>query len=285
MNSKILAVAATLAVALAACGGSKTANLSLSAKAATASTPTSTPSTPATIDAGNGISISEIRIVVRKLKLEGTVATADGGSSARSAITTVNSQRTDTGAGESESGPGEDGRTEVEREQDDAKEPVLGPLLADVTAASLVGGIEQIFNGQVPEGTFNELKFAVGPVTAAPSGAGAQFAEMVSKNASIIIDYTITDSNGKTSPSLQFVSSLTAQFSIEGNIVVSASKANNITLGLDSTRWFVSGTAFLDPRVDANKAAIENNIKASIQAFQDDDRSGIEDRRESSERG
>ena len=276
MNAKTLPIAVTLALALVACSGSKNsaANLSLSAKAATVTTPT-TPSTPTTVDAGNGIAISEIRVVVRKLKLEGSVASADAGTTPPPPSTTGVTQSSSSGTGTSESGPGDDGKTEVEHEQDTADEPVLGPLLADVTAATLVGGIEQVFNGQVPEGTFSELKFAVGPVAAAPSGSDAKFAEMVAKNASLIIDYTITDSNGTSSP-LQFVSSLTAQFQVEGDIVVSATKANNITLTLDPTKWFVSGTNFLDPRGDANKAAIEDNIKASIQAFEDDDKSGHE---------
>jgi hypothetical protein len=275
MNTKTLPIAVALALALVACSGSKpSTNLSLSAKAATATTPT-TPSTPTTIDAGNGIAISEIRVVVRKLKLEGSVASADAGTTTPPSSTTADTQSSGKGTGTSESGPGDDGKTEVEHEQDTADEPVLGPLLADVTAATLVGGIEEVFNGQVPEGTFSELKFAVGPVAAAPSGADAKFAEMVTKSASVIIDYTITDSSGTSSP-LQFVSSLTAQFKVEGDIVVSAAKANNITVTIDPSTWFVSGTKFLDPRVDANKAAIEDNIKAAIQAFEDDDKSGRE---------
>ena len=44
----------------------------------------------------------------------------------------------------------------------------------------------------------------------------------------------------------------------------------------DPTKWFVTGTTFLDPRVDANKAAIEANIQASLDAFEDDDKSGHE---------
>jgi hypothetical protein len=72
------------------------------------------------------------------------------------------------------------------------------------------------------------------------------------------------------------VSSLTAEFKIEGDIVVSATKSNNLTLSLDPTKWFVTGTTFLDPRVDANKAAIVANIQVSLDAFEDDDRSGHE---------
>lgn len=272
MTLKLLPLAATLALAIAACSGTKpnSTNLSVSAKLAT------TPSASTSIDAGNGVSIDEIRVVVRKLKLEGAVASADAGTTGAASSLTADHQASDAGSGTSESGPGHDGKTEMEHEEDTADEPVLGPLLADVTAASLVGGIEQVFNGQVPEGTFHELKFVIGPVTAAPSGAGAKFDELVTKSASIIIDYTVTDSSGTKSSPLQFVSSLTAEFKIEGDIVVSATKSNNLTLSLDPSKWFVTGTTFLDPRVDANKAAIEANIQASLDAFEDDDKSGHE---------
>jgi len=276
MPMKLLPLAATLALAIAACSGTKpnSTNLSVSAKLATTTTP---PTAPTSIDAGNGVSIDEIRVVVRKLKLEGSVATADAGTTGASSSSAAVQQSSDAGSGATESGAGSDGKTEVEHEEDTADEPVLGPLLADVTAASLVGGIEQVFNGQVPEGTFHELKFVIGPVTAAaPSGAGAKFDELVTKNASIIIDYTVTDSSGTKSSPLQFVSSLTAQFQIEGDIVVSSTKSNNLTLSLDPSKWFVTGTTFLDPRVDANKAAIEANIQASLDAFEDDDKSGHE---------
>jgi hypothetical protein len=274
MTTKLLPLAATLALAIAACSGTKpnSANLSVSAKLATSTAP----SAPTSIDAGNGVSIDEIRVVVRKLKLEGAAAAADAGTTGASSSLTADHQASDAGSGASESGAGDDGKTEVEHEEDTADEPVLGPLLADVTAASLAGGIEQVFNGQVPEGTFHELKFVIGPVTAAPSGADAKFAELVTKNASIIIDYTVTDSSGTKSAPLQFVSSLTAEFKIEGDIVVSATKSNNLTLSLDPSKWFVTGTTFLDPRMDANKAAIEANIQASLDAFEDDDKSGHE---------
>jgi hypothetical protein len=57
---------------------------------------------------------------------------------------------------------------------------------------------------------------------------------------------------------------------------VRADKTNNITVSVDPSTWFGSGTTFLDPRVEANKAGIESNIKASVTAFEDDDKSGHE---------
>jgi len=115
------------------------------------------------------------------------------------------------------------------------------------------------------------VKFAIGPVTAAKAGSNQNLAAMATQNASLIVDGTI---DAKT---FSFVSSLTAQVEKEGDIVVADAKGNNVTLSIDPKSWFGgTGTARLDPSDPANKAVIEGNIKASIDAFEDDDKSGQE---------
>jgi hypothetical protein len=259
MNVRSLLICA--AVAAAGCGGSKS-NLSLSAKGNAQAAASPEASAPTSLDLGNGISLERVRIVVRKLKLEGTLAAADGGTTAASSTPAVRDA-------------GDDGNTDMEREHDRDDEPVLGPLLVDLSAATLAGGLEQVFDGVVPPGTFHEVKFVVGPVTAAKAGSDEKLAEMASQKASIIIEGTVD-----TKP-FTFVSSLTAELEKEGDIVVSDAKSNNVTLSIDPKSWF-GGTAGgrLDPSDAANKQAIEANIKASIDAFADDDKSGDDDHRE-----
>jgi hypothetical protein len=253
MNGRRLLVLAALA-AVTACSSSSKSNLTVSAKAVTATAPVAATS----LDLGNGISLDRVRIVVRKLKLEGTLAAADGGTGSTSGTPSM-------------SEGGSDGKTDVEKEHDGENEPVLGPFLVDLSAATLAAGIQQAFDGVVPQGTFHELKFAVGPLSADKVGTDAKLAEMAALNASIAIDGTIDGT------AFTFVSSLTAQAKKEGDFVVSDAAGNNVTLSIDPKGWFGgAGAARLDPSVAANKSAIEANIKASVDVFEDDDKSGHE---------
>jgi hypothetical protein len=74
-----------------------------------------------------------------------------------------------------------------------------------------------------------------------------------------------------------FTSSLSAAQKKEGSFVVGAGSAN-ITLSFDPALWFGAAGARLEPRVEANRAAIEANVRGSLDVFQDDDRSGHENR-------
>ena len=53
-------------------------------------------------------------------------------------------------------------------------------------------------------------------------------------------------------------------------------KSSNVTFDVDTSKWFVNAGARLDPRDAANRAAIEGNLRNSINAFQDDDETGHE---------
>lgn len=250
---------AAVSVVAVACGGTRSANsanLSLSANAKQAVTST-TQNAPTSLDLGNGISLDRVRVVVRKLKLEGTLSGAVGGATTSSATSGTTA--------------GADGQTEMEQEPNDPNDPTLGPVLVDLSGAMLAGSVEQVFAGLVPQGTFHELKFVIGPVTPDQAGTDPKLAEMAAQNASVIIDGTV---DGKA---FTFVSSLVAEIDVEGDFVVSDAKANNITLSIDPKGWFGgTGSARLDPTDPANKSAIENNLKASTNAFEDDDKSGEE---------
>lgn len=260
MNARSTFLSAAL-LALGCARGSQ-ADLSVSARAATASSssPTTTSAPASSLDVGNGISVDRVRVVVRRLRLEGTTASADGG--AAGVIRTSAAHGSDDG---SDAGSGGSG-------SDDLDESVLGPLLADLPASTIAGGLQQIFQGTVPAGTYRELKIAIGPVGPDQAGTDAGLQQMATRQASIIIGGQV---NGAA---FEFVSGLTAEIDLEGQIVVSADKGNNITLSVDPGLWFAgAGGAPLDPTQAGNRSAIEDNIKRSIKAFQDDDRSGGDD--------
>lgn len=285
MNARSLLITATL-LALG-CARGPQADLSVSARAATtsASSPgtASAADTTAALDLGNGISVDRVRVVVRRLKLEAQATSSDGGVAG--VIRSSASRGSDDGSGSSsDSGSsgrdgGDDGSGGSDGGSsgssggggDDLDETVMGPLLADLSAATIAGGLQQIFQGQVPAGTYRELKIAIGTV-GADEAKPSELDEMATRHASVIVHGTVDGAE------FEFVSGLTAELELEGEIVVSADKSNNITLSVDPKTWFGgAGAARLDPRDEASRSAIENNIKASIRGFEDDDHSGQDD--------
>lgn len=270
MNPRSTILAAASLVLAAGCSasanpsGAGRAQMSVSAKAAaagvsaSAAAPGGVPAEGTSLDLGNGISLDRVRVVVRKLKLEGALA--------------------------SESAPGApcvrddspDGRSDLEHEHDDEAEPVVGPFLVDVSGAALAaGGVAQAFDGAVPPGSFHELKFVIGPVTAAEAGSDPKLTELAAAGASLIVDGSVATAEGRVP--FTFTSSLKAQIEREGRFVVADGQGNNITLTLGPAGWFGGASALLDPRDPANRAAIEARIKASIAAFEDDDCDGHDD--------
>lgn len=186
----------------------------------------------------SGIEIQRVRMNIGRLKLEQNASAA-----ATTTASTFEHGSDDSDAGETH----EDGEAELKE----------GPFVVDLDAAALTGAVTKVFDASVPAGTYHEFKFEVFP------GAGLQ-------NASVIVDGTIDG------VAFTFTSSLHASQKSEGSFVVGADSAN-ITLAFDPANWFgAAATARLDPRVELNRSQIENNIRASLNVFQDDDRSGHE---------
>jgi len=189
---------------------------------------------------GSGIDVQRVRLNIGRLKLE---------QNESAAATTASAATFEHGSDDADAG--------TEEHEDGEAEMREGPFVIDLDATALTGAVTKVFDASVPAGTYHEFKFEVFP------GAGLQ-------NASVIVDGTI-DGQAFT-----FTSSLHASQKSEGSFVVGAGSAN-ITLAFDPANWFGAAVATrLDPRDEANRPAIENNIRASLNVFQDDDRSGHE---------
>ena len=161
---------------------------------------------------------------------------------------------------------GQSGVTGTDGDHDDGEveevEISQGPFLIDLDAAALsAGAVTKVFDAQVPAGTYEELKLEIFPSAAL-------------QNASVIVDGTIADGTATGKP-FTFTSALLAKQKKEGSFVVGGTTAN-ITLLIDPQQWFGTAAAPLDPTLETNRAAIEANIRRSIDVFQDDDHSGHE---------
>lgn len=137
---------------------------------------------------------------------------------------------------------------------------VIGFDLPNTSATS--PQLTTVFDAEVKPATYEEIKFRIHPVDAAvdPTMAGISVKVAGKLNGQDFV----------------FTSALDAEQEREGTFTV-GSGTQNITFAVDVGSWFFSGTTVLDPTNEANRPAIEANIKASIDAFEDDDRDGMRD--------
>ena len=233
-------ISCVLVLTLAACSGSGSSQVALSARAGTAASTaaTATGQQAQPLDLGNGIILTRVRVVLSEVKLEGTAST-------------------DAGTGD-----------EVEFKS--------APVLLDLSGPSLDNGTtQQITLADVKPGTYREIKFKIHKPSVSDTGvsADAGLAAMAGQGFSIVVNGTIDGAQ------FTFNSAVDAQQQAEGTFNFSDGN-HALTLNLDATTWFVgTGTSRLDPRNPSGtvRSQIENNIQNSFKAFQDDDHNGRED--------
>lgn len=199
------------------------------------------------LEAGNGIAVDRVRVLVRRLRIE-REGEHDGSELDSS--------------DDKSSASGDDSEVELK----------AGPLLVDLTGAALDGAqVVKFTELKVEPGFYDEIKFKVAKISSDEVGGNAGLAEMQQSQASVIIDGKIDGQPFK------FVSGLEVEQEREIRFEVSES-SENVTLSLDPRGWFTgsSGTR-LDPRQSDARSTIESNIKRSIDAFDDEDHDGGED--------
>ncbi len=214
---------AALALLLAGCGA-KT-NVSISTRVGS---PTAASALTQALAVSGGITLTHVRIVVQRIKLE-RPSTLDGG------------------AGVAE------------------QELVVGPFLIDLQGAQLEGGINKLFTVNAEAGEYRKIKFRIHKLEDAEAGSDLKLAEM--RGLSIRVE------GQRNGVDFTFDSTLDEDQEREGNFTLHAGD-NNIALNINPTGWFMNGTTALDPSDPSARSMIEANIKASIDSFKDDDRTG-----------
>jgi hypothetical protein len=234
--TKMLTVALA-AVAVAACsgyGGSKGAKLKVSVAAVGGG------GAGTALDGGNGLSMDRIRILVRRISVEGEQCAASTAA--------------------------------APAEQEDECDVSGGPFLVDLSGADLASGVHWISTLDVPAGTYEESKFVVDTLPAEAAGSDAGLKAMADAHASIIVDGAL---NGT---SFTFSTPIEVAQKREGKIVIDPSTGSNLTLDVDPSGWFkASDGTLLDPGDASKLGAILDNIRASIRLVRDDDEDGVED--------
>ncbi len=157
------------------------------------------------------------------------------------------------------------------KEQEDVSKVEAGPFLVDLSSDALGGQISQVLDANVAPGHYDKLEIKIHKVEDAKNVSDAKFADMVQKNASVIVDGKIDGAD------FSFVTSVDEKQERKASFDVGTT-SENITLNVDVTKWFTgSNGQRLDPRQESNRSAIEENIKNSIDAFDDRDHDGAED--------
>jgi hypothetical protein len=154
------------------------------------------------------------------------------------------------------------------RTDDERTEIAVGPILLDLKAADIADGkVHKVLDSTIPAGTFDKIELEIEPLERPIDDPAGD--DLAKQHASAIIEGTFGDK------SFAFVTALRAELEFEGNFVVTDT-SSNITFDVDTSSWFVKDGVALDPTDPANRAAIEDNLRRSINAFQDDDELGHE---------
>ena len=159
---------------------------------------------------------------------------------------------------------------------DGCEEFDAGPILVDLP---LNGNVSHEFSVAVDQGTFDELELRVHT----PEDDGDDRDRIFLAAHPELRDVSIRVTGTFNGSAFTFVSDLNAdqELALSPPITVSGQSDVSVTLRVDTSRWFVSGSLLVDPRLALKAGPVEgvvqNNIRASFEAFSDDDRDGRDD--------
>ena len=155
----------------------------------------------------------------------------------------------------------------------DCDELRIGPYLLDLP---LGAGASRAFSIDLPAGSYREVKFKVHKASSATDAAFvAAHPEFEQKSVHVTGTY-----NGVA---FDFTSDATAsqENAFDPPLTVDGTTATDLTLFVDLSTWFLVDGVLVDPALANDQeplaSQVKNNIKASIRAFEDDDRDGEDD--------
>lgn len=239
-------VLVALAAALGACQVGVDANTSgqMQFQVANGNSAPSSATTPETVQVGSDVIVFEsVQLVLREIELKRT--------------DDVCSDDTETSSAS----------------DDDCEEVEFGPVLLDLP---LGGGTDRTFTAQIAAGTYDEIEFELHK----PDDGNAADQAFVQQNPAFA-DASIRITGTWNGEPFTYTSDLDVEQEIEltAPLVITDGTAS-LTLSVDIGKWFLAadGTGLVSPSLALNGLAfeglVENNIKASFKAFEDDDHDG-----------
>ncbi len=155
-----------------------------------------------------------------------------------------------------------------------------------VVEYNISGAVHEIAVSAVKLGTYREVGFVIHRVndydldnfTPAERAPFADF--LAGERYSMIIDGVVFK-NGTGGQPFTYRSRVNEEhkYNLNPPLVITSSNPDvTVTLRISSASWFLgTGSVLLDPTDPNNEDVINNNLKASIKVFRDDDRDGEED--------
>ncbi len=163
---------------------------------------------------------------------------------------------------------------DVEPEPDGCEKFETGPMLADLP---LDGSMAQVMSIDVEPGSYDEVEFDIHKV----SNGDPEDAAFRSQHPDLI-DTSIRVRGEYNSTPFTFTTDLMDEqrYALIPTLVISEGTTSaNVTLHLDVSQWFLDATGGLVDPLTANKGEpnenlVKDNIRDSIDAFEDTDRDG-----------
>ena len=158
---------------------------------------------------------------------------------------------------------------------DDCEELQIGPILLDVPLGT--PGDARNFSVQLAPGTYDQVEFEIHKASPSDDVAFVQAHPELS-DASVRVSGTYNGS------AFTYIGRFDVEmkFPLSPALVASETAASDLTLFVDLDRWFRDQAGSLvDPSTansgQANSGLVEQNIKTSLEAFEDDDHDGRDD--------
>ncbi len=147
------------------------------------------------------------------------------------------------------------------------------PFVQDLAVDTNQHVIETV---QLPFGTYKESEIEIDDLDPEDGQVYTDNPEL--QDLSIVVEGFLNDNQNET---FRFTSDLDVEQEQEFNpplVLDENSPSTNVVLELNMDGWFIDEKGILlDPRSENNKSEIENNIKQSIDIFEDEDDDGEED--------
>lgn len=147
------------------------------------------------------------------------------------------------------------------------------PFIQDLMLDTNAHVIQSI---QIPFGSYKESEIEIDDLDSLYGNIYTQNPDL--QDRSVFVQGYLNDNPNDT---FTFSSDLEEEQEMEFNdplVLNQNSPSTNIVLLIDTATWFFDNSGnFLDPRISANKSQIEENIKNSIDVFEDEDDDGKDD--------
>ena len=169
---------------------------------------------------------------------------------------------------------------DVEPEPAGCEDFEIGPLVIDLVLVDGVPTDPNIDITNIPFGTYDEIEFDIHKVSDSDATLSADLLAMAGQSIRVVGTWN----DGVTTTEFIFETDLDEEQEQPLNLVIEAGgvTSTNVTINLDVNSWFKDGAGHLfNPATAAkgepNEDLAKNNIKNSIDAFEDSDHDGHHD--------